>query len=168
VAAFRAAGRPIVHVIRLYRKGGANADRVRRGLLESGVELAAPGTPGSRLAPGLLPAPEPDPDHERLLAGGVQPVGPNEFIVFKPRWGAFYQTPLQELLAAHDVDSVVFVGCNLPNCPRASLIEASERDYRVGLVPEAVSRTSEQGLAEIAGLGVQLLTLADVEAGLKS
>ncbi|GAA2593814.1 cysteine hydrolase [Dactylosporangium fulvum] len=166
VEAFRAAGRPVVHVIRLYEKGGGNADRVRRGLLSTGVELATPGSHGSRLAPGMLPEPAADLDHELLLGGGVQQVGPAEFIVYKPRWGAFYETPLQDLLTARGVDSLVFVGCNLPNCPRASLIEASERDFRVALVPSAVSRTSEQGLAEVAGLGVLLLSLDEIRAGL--
>ena len=28
------------------------------------------------------------------------------------------------------VDTIVVAGCNLPNCPRATLFEASERDFR--------------------------------------
>lgn len=36
VSAFRAAGRHVVHVVRLYEEGGGNADLVRRCLLESG------------------------------------------------------------------------------------------------------------------------------------
>ena len=59
----------------------------------------------------------------------------------------------QEWLAAHGVDTLVFAGCNLPNCPRASIIEAHERDYRVVLVTDAVSQATAQGLREIAGIG---------------
>ncbi|MFJ9951773.1 cysteine hydrolase family protein [Kitasatospora sp. NPDC091207] len=164
VEAFRAAGRPVVHIVRLYEKGGGNADLVRRTLLASGTELVSPGSEGSRLAPALAPDNAPPLDPELLLAGQAQELGPNEYAIFKPRWGAFYRTPLQELLERHGVDTVVLVGCNFPNCPRATLIQASERDYRVVAVPDAISRTSEQGLAEVAGLGVQLLDTAELLA----
>ncbi|MEU1507400.1 cysteine hydrolase [Kitasatospora sp. NPDC005748] len=164
VEAFRAAGRPVVHVVRLYEKGGGNADLVRRTLLASGTDLVSPGSEGSGLAPALAPLGAPPLDPELLLAGRAQALGPSEYAIFKPRWGAFYRTPLQELLEGHGVDTVVLVGCNFPNCPRATLIQASERDYRVVAVPDAISRTSEQGLAEVAGLGVQLLDTAELLA----
>ena len=51
----------------------------------------------------------------------------------KPRWGAFYETPPHALLRELGVDTVIVAGCNLPNCPRATLVEASERDYRTVL-----------------------------------
>jgi nicotinamidase-related amidase len=162
--AFRAAGRPIVHVVRLYEPGGGNADRVRRTFLASGVEYVAPGTPGSQLAPGLAPESAPPLDHVRLLAGQVQELGRDEYVIFKPRWGAFYQTPLAALLSDLGVDTLAFAGCNLPNCPRASLIEASERDYRLVLATDAVSQASEQGLREVAGIGVQLMNTEQITA----
>ncbi|MGW1501724.1 cysteine hydrolase family protein [Streptomyces mirabilis] len=55
VSAFRAAGRPVVHVVRLYEDGGGNADLVRRRLLESGVRIAASGRPCRRLARCAVP-----------------------------------------------------------------------------------------------------------------
>jgi nicotinamidase-related amidase len=160
--AFRAAGRPVVHVVRYYTPGGADADLVRRRLLESGAGIVAPGSPGAEPAPGLAPAGAPGLDAALLMAGEPQPLGPAEWAVYKPRWGAFYRTPLDALLRGLGVTSLVFAGCNLPNCPRASMIEASERDYRVGLVDDAISRWSEQGVTELAGIGVRLLRLADL------
>ena len=157
--AFRSAGRPIVHVVRLYPADGQDVDRVRRALVQSGAEMARPGTPGRLLAPGL--APVSDLDDEALLRGEPQQLGPGEYALYKPRWGAFYRTRLEELLAAHNVDTLVFAGCNLPNCPRASIIEAHERDYRVVLVTDAVSQASDQGFREIAGLGTVLRTTAE-------
>src|SRR5207247_7894814 len=41
--AFRHAGRPIVHVVRLYREDGSNADLCRRRLVEGGARILAPG-----------------------------------------------------------------------------------------------------------------------------
>jgi nicotinamidase-related amidase len=164
--AFRTAGRPIVHIVRLYPRDGQDVDRVRRTLVQAGAEFVAPGTPGRLLAPGLAPADAPDLDDALLLSGEPQIVGPDEYALYKPRWGAFYRTPLADLLADHGVDTLVFAGCNLPNCPRASVIEAHERDYRVVLTPDAVSQTSDQGLREIAGLGTTLLRTADVVAAI--
>ncbi|WP_175409744.1 cysteine hydrolase family protein [Streptomyces sp. TRM64462] len=165
VEEFRAAGRPVLHIVRLYEKGGGNADLVRRTLLADGTEIVAPGSPGSALAPGLAPEGAPALDPDRLLRGpGHQQLGPREYAVYKPRWGAFYRTSLEGLLAGFGVDTLVFAGCNLPNCPRASIIEASERDFRVVAVEDALSRTSEQGLAELSGIGVQLLTTDELTA----
>jgi nicotinamidase-related amidase len=157
--AFRAGGRPIVHVVRLYPADGQDVDRVRRTLVQNGAELARPGTPGRLLAPGL--APIDTLDDEALLRGEPQPLGPGEHALYKPRWGAFYRTRLDELLTERSVDTLVFAGCNLPNCPRASIIEAHERDYRVVLVTDAVSQTSDQGVREIAGLGTVLRTTTE-------
>lgn len=166
-AAFRAAGRPIVHIVRLYPADGGDVDRVRRTLIESGAELARPGSPGRLVAPELLPPGAPDLDDDLLLKGEPQPLGPAEFAVYKPRWGAFYRTPLEDLLGALGVDTVVFAGCNLPNCPRASIIEAHERDFRVVLATDAISQSSEQGFREIAGIGTVLMSTPDIAAAVQ-
>ena len=165
-AAFRAAGLPVVHIVRLYERGGGNADLARRALLESGVELVAPGSPGSQLADGLAAAEAPELDAELLLRGRPQRLADREYAVFKPRWGAFYRTPLEEVLREHEVDTLVVVGCNFPNCPRATLVEASERDYRLVAVTDAISRVDDRALAEVAGIGVQLMRTDEVVAAL--
>ncbi|SMF50949.1 cysteine hydrolase family protein [Streptomyces sp. Amel2xC10] len=168
VAAFRDARRPVVHIVRLYEEGGGNADLVRRRLLESGARLVVPGSSGSELADGLLPEDAPLLDPALLLSGRPQRLGPYDHAVFKPRWGAFYRTCLEELLRDLGVDTLVFAGCNLPNCPRASIVQASERDFRVVLVRDAVSRVTESALSELVGMGVELLetdTLGRVLAG---
>jgi nicotinamidase-related amidase len=159
IEAFRATGRPIVHIVRLYPADGLDVDRVRRTIVQGGAAFARPGTPGRLLAPGL--APTDDLDDETLLRGEPQPLGHAEYALYKPRWGAFYRTKLDELLAGHGVDTLVFAGCNLPNCPRASIIEAHERDYRVVLVTDAVSQGTDQGFREVAGLGTVLCTTAE-------
>lgn len=164
--AFRASGRPVVHIVRLYERGGGNAERSRRALLASGVEIVAPGSAGSQLAEGLACDGAPELDPVLLLDGKVQDLGPGEYAIFKPRWGAFYQTPLHELLTELSVDTIVFAGCNFPNCPRASIVEASERDYRIVLATEAVSQGSEQGFAEVNRIGVQLHTTDEITAAL--
>lgn len=159
--AFRRAGRPIVHVVRLYLADGSNAEPVRRPLLAT-TSVVRPGSTGSQLPEDLLPADAPALDPELLLAGGLQEVGRGEWILYKPRWGAFYRTRLEEHLRALGVDTVVFVGCNFPNCPRTSLYEASERDFGTLLVSDAVSGTYERGLREVSGIGATVMTSAEV------
>ena len=161
LTAARGAGRPVVHVVRLYRPDGSNADTARRARIEAGWHPVAPGSPGSELAPELLPAPGLCLDPERLLAGAVQVLGPQEVVLYKPRWGAFYRTALEERLGALAVDTLVFSGCNYPNCPRTSIYEASERDYRVVLLSDAVSGLDARGHAEMAAIGVTLCTVEE-------
>jgi nicotinamidase-related amidase len=164
--AFRAGRRPIIHIVRLYERGGGNAERSRRALLANGAELVTPGSVGSQLADGLAPQGAPDLDPALLMAGEVQPLGVNEYAIFKPRWGAFYQTPLQDLLTELGVDTIVFAGCNFPNCPRASIVEASERDYRIVLATDAISQATPQGFADLRRIGVNLHSTPDILAAL--
>ena len=167
-AAFRPAARPIVHVVRLYRADGSNAEPHRRALVSGDVPVLRPGTPGRLLAPGLAPHEGVDLEDELLLAGELQAVGPHEVVMYKPRWGAFFATPLDEHLRALSVDTVVVCGCNYPNCPRTSVYEASERDYRVVLVDGAVSGLDDPGRVEMAGIGVRVLAVAAVVAALRA
>ena len=166
--AFRAAGRPIVHVVRLYRPDGSNVDLCRRRAVADGARLVLAGSPGAELASDLVPASAPRLDTELLLAGGIQRVGPGEAIIYKPRWGAFFQTPLEAHLRALGVSTLVFAGCNFPNCPRTSIYEASERDFRLVLVEDAVSGLYERGKDELRGIGVALMNAAELTASLLS
>lgn len=161
--AFRCSGRPIVHVVRLYAADGSNAEPVRRPLLAT-QSIVRPGTPGSQLAPELLPEQGLELDADLLLAGRLQQIGTAEWLMYKPRWGAFYRTPLEEHLRGRGVDSVAVVGCNFPNCPRTSVYEASERDFATTLVADAVSGTYERGLRELASIGTSILTAETITA----
>jgi nicotinamidase-related amidase len=166
VEGFREAGRPIVHVVRLYERDGSNAEPCRRQLLADGAQLVIRDTQGCQLARELLPDPELRLDEELLLGGGVQMLGAHEVAIYKPRWGAFYRTPLEEHLREQAVSTVVFAGCNFPNCPRTSIYEASERDFRVVLVRDAVSGLYERGEQELANIGVQLMDSDEVTGAL--
>jgi nicotinamidase-related amidase len=159
---FRAAGRPIVHIVRLYERDGSNVDPCRRHLVERGAAMLAPGSSGSELVPGLLPDPRTRLDSGALLAGAVQEIGADEVIMYKPRWGAFFETSLEAHLRAGGISTVVLCGFNFPNCPRTSIYEASERDFRVVAVTDAISGLYEQGARELEGIGVALLSSADV------
>lgn len=59
------------------------------------------------------------------------------------------------------------MGNNFPNCPRTSIYEASERDFKLGLVTDAMSRVYEQGIEELENIGVTMLTAVRTVADLK-
>jgi nicotinamidase-related amidase len=159
---FRRIRRPIVHVVRLYLADGSNAEPSRRDLVQGATPVLRPGTPGRLIAPGVLEPDCPALDDELLLGGGIQLLGEGEVAMYKPRWGAFFHTPLETHLQSLGVDTLVFLGCNFPNCPRTSIYEASERDYRVVLVNDAVSGLYELGTSEMEGIGVQVLSTQEI------
>jgi nicotinamidase-related amidase len=154
-AAYRSAARPIVHVVRLY--DGDDVDLVRRAALRDGARMVRPDSPGAQIAPQLLPDPGIALDSRALLAAELQTVGDNEVVMWKPRWSAFHRTPLDDHLRRLGIDTVVLAGCNFPNCPRATLFDASQRDYRVVVVEDATSRVTPERLADAVALGVHAL-----------
>jgi nicotinamidase-related amidase len=157
VEAFRDREAPVVHVVRLYRADGSNVDRCRRGAVEAGETVVRPGTDGAELVDRLKPSPDVRLDAERLLAGELQPVGEREWLMYKPRWSAFFRTPLSAHLDDLGVTTVVICGCNFPNCPRTTAYGASQRDYRLVVVPDATSGTYERGLEELRGIGAAVM-----------
>ncbi len=162
-AAFRAASRPIVHVVRLYRADGSNVDLCRRSAVEAGATVLAPDSPGSQLAPGIVERSRAFAlDAAALLDGCPQEVSPDEIVIYKPRWGAFYETPLEGRLRRWGVSTVVFCGCNFPNCPRTSIYEASERDFRIVLAKDATSGLYDRGCHELESIGVRLMSTVEV------
>jgi nicotinamidase-related amidase len=160
VEAFRKAGRPIAHMVRLYKSDGSNVDLCRRERAASGRGVATPGSEGSQIVPELTP-PGTVLDHQTLLNGHPQLIGENEWVFYKPRWGAFYQTSLGAMLPQWGVNTIVVCGCNFPNCPRTSIFEASERDLRGMVVSDALSGLYDQGRRELENIGV---VIADTDS----
>jgi nicotinamidase-related amidase len=152
---FRDAGRPIVHVIRIYTADAGDADLCRRNALLAGMRMLLKGSVGRRPAGPLLPGEDIRIDDDLLMSGGIQPIGPREAIVYKPRWGAFYRTPLEAHLREKGVSTLVFSGCNYPNCPRTSIYEASERDFRIAVAVDAISRLHDTDIQGLGSIGVQ-------------
>ncbi|HWF09466.1 MAG TPA: isochorismatase family protein [Bryobacteraceae bacterium] len=154
LTAYRQAGLPIVHVVRLYLADGSNADICRREMLENGEAFVSPGSDGAEILDSLKRGPDIRLDAAALLASKLQPAGNNEWILCKPRWDAFHATTLEPHLRECGVTTVVVVGCNFPNCPRSTVYSASMRDFRAVLIRDAVSGVYERGLAELVNIGV--------------
>jgi len=157
VQTFRELNYPIIHVIRLYRADGSNVDLCRKKDIENGKQMAIPGSDGAELMDELKPSPSMRLESDLLLSGNLQQIGPMEWIMYKSRWGAFYNTGLEMHLHSLGVNTVVVCGCNFPNCPRTTIYEASERDFRIVLVKDATSVIYDLGLEELKNIGVSIM-----------
>ncbi|WP_036711357.1 cysteine hydrolase family protein [Paenibacillus pinihumi] len=159
---YRDKGLPIVHVIRLYKEDGSNVDICRKELVEKGAGIVAPYSKGAELVSEIRSLNYSPMDAEMLMNGEFQPVGENEWVMYKSRWGAFYKTELEAFLIERNIDTIVFTGCNFPNCPRTSMYEASERDFRVVMVADSMSQVYEKGIQEMSNIGVYVCDSNDV------
>ena len=157
-AAFRKVGRPIIHVMRLYLPDGSNAELCRRESLANGEQMFLAGSSGRLLAAELLPADAPEPDDEYLIAGEFQVIGPAEWYMYKSRWGAFYKSGLQAHLESLGISTIVLAGCNYPNCIRAAVYEASERDFRVIAITDGISNFTEHRWNELQSIGINVMS----------
>lgn len=162
VLAFRQSEKPIIHVVRLYLPDGSNADLCRRKAIESGKQAVVPNSHGAELVGEIKPSADIRLDSQKLLSGELQLIASTEWVVYKPRWGAFFRTPLQRHLEELNINTVAVCGCNFPNCPRTTVYEASERDFRIVFAVDAVSKAYEQGLTELNNIGVALLSSAEI------
>jgi nicotinamidase-related amidase len=164
---FRKLAKPIIHVVRLYKEDGSNVDMVRRKRIEDGVSAVRPGSDGAELVRQLKPH-EFRLDSGKLLEGFIQRLTPDEFVIYKPRWGAFYATALGEFLREKGINTLAFTGCNFPNCPRTSIYQASERDFRVVVVKDAISGIHGKGVEELANIGCEISVTQELADKLQS
>ena len=160
VRGFRARGAPLFHALRLYRPDGSNVDACRRQAVEEGLRVFMPGTRGVELLDEVGPGTAPRLDARGLLDGGFQALGEAEWAFYRPRWGAFHETALEARLNGLGVTTLVICGFNFTTAMRATIYEASARDYRIVVVSDAVGGGSAAAIQELARIGVYLMPSA--------
>jgi len=159
--AFRIKGLPIIHIVRIYLPDGSNAEPFRRDSIISRGGPVLAYSKGSQIAPALLRAPV-ELDVPLLLAGKPQWIEPLECAIYKSRFGAFYNTCLEEVLKILNARTLVFAGSNFPNCPRTSIYEACERDFNIIAAEDAISRLYERGKEELKAIGVAVMKVEEI------
>lgn len=128
-----------------------------RNAIEGGKQVVIAGSDGAEIMDELKPSDNIRLNSNLLLSGHTQQVGSMEWVIYKPRWGAFYNTQLEKHLHNLHVNTVVVCGCNYPNCPRTTIYEASERDFRIVLTKDATSLIYDIALQELKNIGVSLM-----------
>jgi nicotinamidase-related amidase len=161
VECFRRQSAPIFHSVRLYKADGSNVDACRRQAVEEGLRILMPGSLGAELIDELKPGREVRLDPELLFAGDFQEIAANEFVHYRPRWGAFYNTQLEDKLRRQGVTTLVVCGFSFSTGGRATIYEASARDFRIVLVPDALCNATEAAIQELGRMGVYLMDTAN-------
>jgi nicotinamidase-related amidase len=113
------------------------------------------GEPGNGIIPALAPKPD-------------------EIVIEKPGKGAFYATPLQDILQTHGITHLLFTGVTTEVCVQTTMREANDRGYECLLIedatesyfPEFKQSTLEMVRAQ-GGIVGWTATAAAVMAGLK-
>jgi nicotinamidase-related amidase len=159
VRMFRAAHRPVIHAVRLYAADGSDAEPFRAEAIRANGPLVLADSRGAELAPELAPSAQAGAVPASFYDAQPHLIGPREWLLYKPRWDAFHHTGLEAHLRSLKVKLVVVCGCNLPNCPRATLFGASNRDLRTVLARDATSQVTAERLADLALIGTEVMTV---------
>ena len=124
---FRAAGLPVIHTMECHRpdlsdlppaKRNRGAPTLRIGDDGPMGRILIAGEPGTAILPELAPV-------------------DGEIVIEKPGKGAFYATPLGDILKEKGITQLVFAGVTPEVCVQTTMREANDRGYECLLVEEA-------------------------------
>ena len=144
VDAFRQAGRPVIFTRHVHHPG--DLDSGIMGWWWEGKCLE--GSPESEVHADLAPS-------------------PNEKVVFKHRYSAFYNTDLETVLRCLKVEDVVISGIMTNMCCESTARDAYSRDYRVFFLADGTGTINEEmHLASLLNLafGFAYVTTSDAIA----
>lgn len=137
VKAFRRAGRPVVHIVRLYSPGSSDVDLLRRAVIEAGPRWPRRKR-ADRKSPKVFSHKGSDWTQNCFSQERYRPSA-RAGSCFSSHDGVHFIAPI---LSRSSIDRIVTL---LPNCPRATLFDASERDFRTVPVTDACRRRASSG-----------------------
>src|SRR6185503_10621008 len=107
-------------------------------------------------------------DRSTELVDGLDP-GPEEFLIRKRRYSAFFATELDLVLRSYGTRTVLLVGGLTDVCIHYTAVDAHQHDYHVRVAVDAVGGSSQRAhdaaLEAIAYLQRDALVTADEMAG---
>jgi nicotinamidase-related amidase len=127
LAAFRAAGLPVIHTRECHRPDLSDCPPAKRERGKPSLRIGDPGPMGRILISG-----EPGAD----IIPELYPVE-GEIVLDKPGKGAFYATPLGEILAERKIRQLAFAGVTTEVCVQTTMREANDRGFECLLATDA-------------------------------
>lgn len=85
-------------------------------------------------------------DDDTELATWLRPE-PEEFLIRKRRYSAFFGTELEIVLKAHRAETLILIGGLTDVCIHYTFVDGHQHDYRVRVVRDAVAGSSERAHA---------------------
>jgi nicotinamidase-related amidase len=127
IDAFRAAKLPIIHTRECHKPDLSDCPPAKLLRGKPSLRIGDPGPMGRILVSG-----EPGADIVPELAAK-----PGEIVLDKPGKGAFYATPLGDMLKARGITHLVFAGVTTEVCVQTTMREANDRGYECLLAEDA-------------------------------
>jgi len=127
IETFRHAHLPVIHTRECHRPDLSDCPPAKRNRGAPSLRIGDPGPmgrllilgePGSAIVPELAPL-------------------PGEIVIDKPGKGAFYATPLQDVLLSLGATHLVFAGVTTEVCVQTTMREANDRGYDCLLAEDA-------------------------------
>ena len=127
LAAFRASRLPVIHTRECHKPDLSDLPKAKHLRGKPSLRIGDPGPMGRILIAG-----EPGADIVPELAAM-----PGEIVIDKPGKGAFYATPLSDILATRKIDYLVFAGVTTEVCVQTTMREANDRGFECLLAEDA-------------------------------
>ena len=144
--AAREKGIPVFYVKRIYRADGSDVENTRYECWSSAENVLTPDSAGpcSIEEPAAL-APRPE-----------------DYIIIKPRFSAFFQTELDLILRRLGVRNIILTGTTTPNCIRTTAYDGISLDYNVIALEDCCSSQTPEiqraNINDMARIGVTIMT----------
>ncbi|GAA2021253.1 cysteine hydrolase [Catenulispora yoronensis] len=122
----REAGLPVIHVVTLYRDDKVDWPRAWAGDDESWCSNLVRGHELSKVVSGVATA-----------------IDPEDFLVEKRRFSAFYNTNLDDILRSLGCEGIYLIGYSADVCIRFTSVDAYNRGYAVTLISEGIDSFRE-------------------------
>lgn len=123
----RKAGLTIVHTREAHQPDLSDCPPAKRNRGNASLRIGDPGPMGRILVAG-----EPG----NAIIDQLKPL-PGEIAIDKPGKGAFYATPLSQILTERGITHLLFAGVTTEVCVQTSMREANDRGYECVLVEDA-------------------------------
>jgi len=127
IEGFRTAGLPVIHTMECHRPDLSDLPPAKRNRGNPTLKIGDEGPMGRVLIIG-----EPG----TAILSELAPTD-GEIVIEKPGKGAFYATPLGDLLKARGIEQLVFAGVTTEVCVQTTMREANDRGYECLLAAEA-------------------------------
>ena len=93
---------------------------------------------------------------------------PQDYVLVKPRFSAFFHTGLDLILRRLGVQSVLLAGTTTPNCIRTTCYDALSLDYDVVVLSDCTSSVTNEvqraNLEDMARIGAKICTVDELSS----
>jgi len=127
LAIFRSARLPVIHTRECHKPDLSDCPPAKRMRGKPSLRIGDPGPMGRILIAG-----EPGAD----IVPELRPA-PGEIVLDKPGKGAFYATPLGDILAQKTITHLIFAGVTTEVCVQTTMREANDRGFECLLAEDA-------------------------------